>query len=244
MARDITHPHGRTYSQACPIARSLDVVGERWTLLIVRDLLVGPKRYKDLLLGLPGIGTNLLAARLRELETTGILQRTVLPPPAGSTVYQLTEQGLALQPAILALARWGATFLGPPRETDVLLPSAFFVGLQVVFRAQAAAGLTETYELHNGNQIFQAGVKDGRCTLTEGRTSAPDVVVTLEMQTLPLLLSQSLSLTDALAEGLLKIAGDPLALERFIRIFPVGQAREELPQPVGPGYLNNGFNSS
>jgi len=78
--------------------------------------------------------------------------------------------------------------------------------------AQAAAGLTETYELHIGNQVFQVGVKDARCTLTEGRTSAPDVVVTLEMQTLPLLLSQSLAVTDALAEGLLKIAGDPLAL--------------------------------
>jgi DNA-binding HxlR family transcriptional regulator len=107
-------------AMACPIARSRDVVGERWTLLIVRDLLVGPKRYQDLLLGLPGVGTNLLAARLRELETTNILERTLLPPPAGSTVYQLTEQGLALQPAIMALARWGATFLGPPRETDVL----------------------------------------------------------------------------------------------------------------------------
>src|SRR2546427_12402137 len=98
----------RSYDQWCAVARSLDVVGERWTLLIVRDLLVGPKRYKDLLIGLPGIGTNLLADRLRELEGAGILRRTVLPPPAGSTVYELTSSGQALEPVILALGRWGA----------------------------------------------------------------------------------------------------------------------------------------
>src|SRR5262252_5679614 len=90
----------RSYNQYCAVARGLDVIGERWTLLIIRDLLVGPKRYKDLLDGLPGIGTNLLAARLRELEKKGIVRRTVLPPPAASTVYELTETGQALEPAM------------------------------------------------------------------------------------------------------------------------------------------------
>src|SRR5215470_18393749 len=109
---------GRSYNQYCAVARSLDVIGERWTLLIIRDLLVGPKRYKDLLDGLPGIGTNLLAARLRDLEKAGIVRRTLLPPPAASTVYELTEVGRALEPAIFAIGRWGARFLGSPRETD------------------------------------------------------------------------------------------------------------------------------
>src|SRR5581483_3423202 len=86
----------RSYRQYCGVARALDVVGERWTLLIIRDLLLGPRRYKDLLEGLPGIGTNLLADRLKELERHGIVRRTVLPPPAGSTVYELTDLGSAL----------------------------------------------------------------------------------------------------------------------------------------------------
>src|SRR5712692_11476763 len=85
----------RSYDQYCAVARGLDVIGDRWTLLLVRDLLLGPKRYKDLLAGLPGIGTNLLADRLHELEGAGLIERTVLPPPAGSTVYQLTEAGQA-----------------------------------------------------------------------------------------------------------------------------------------------------
>src|SRR5262245_63048394 len=109
---------GRSYRQYCAVARGLDVVGERWTLLIVRDLLVGPKRYTDLLDGLPGIGTNLLAARLRELEQGGVVRRTVLPPPAGSTVYELTEVGRALEPVVMALGRWGVRFLDNPREGD------------------------------------------------------------------------------------------------------------------------------
>src|ERR671931_479526 len=102
---------GRSYLQYAAVARGLDVVGERWTLLIVRDLLLGPKRYKDLLDGLPGIGTNLLAARLRALEKVGLVRRTVLPPPAGSAVYELTESGWELEPVVIALGRWGVRFM-------------------------------------------------------------------------------------------------------------------------------------
>src|SRR5215467_13817890 len=91
---------GRSYNQYCAVARGLDVIGERWTLLIIRDLLVGPKRYTDLLDGLPGIGTNLLAERLRDLEAAGLVERAVLPPPAGTTVYRLTADGAALEPVV------------------------------------------------------------------------------------------------------------------------------------------------
>src|SRR5436305_7874524 len=102
----------RSYDQYCAVARGLDVIGDRWTLLLVRDLLLGPKRYKDLLEGLPGIGTNLLAARLRELERAEVIERHALPPPAGSTVYQLTPTGEALQPVMMSIGRWGGRFLG------------------------------------------------------------------------------------------------------------------------------------
>lgn len=102
------------YDQYCPIARSLDVVGERWTLLVVRELMYGPKRYTDLAAELPGIGTNILAARLKELESAGLVEKRKLPPPFASTVYELTGAGRALRPVLHELARFGARLLGPP----------------------------------------------------------------------------------------------------------------------------------
>jgi DNA-binding HxlR family transcriptional regulator len=124
MALTGERPPSRSYRQYCAVARGLDVVGERWTLLIVRDLLIGPKRYKDLLTGLPGIGTNLLATRLRDLEEQGLVGRRVLPPPAGSTVYELTQVGQALEPVVTALGRWGHRFLGARREGEFLSANA------------------------------------------------------------------------------------------------------------------------
>src|ERR687888_24922 len=105
----------RSYGQYCTLARALDVIGERWTLLVVRDLVLGPKRFTDLLEGLPGIGRNLLAARLRHLEAEGIVRRTTLPPPAASRVYELTEEGYDLMLATTPLAAWGARRLGRRR---------------------------------------------------------------------------------------------------------------------------------
>ena len=114
----------RRYNQYCAVARALDIVGERWTLLIVRELLSGPKRFKDLLVGLPGIGTNLLTARLKDLEGYGVVRRTILPPPAGSKVYELTELGRSLEPVIAALGQWGLEFLdNPPNQEDDLRPA-------------------------------------------------------------------------------------------------------------------------
>src|SRR5262245_52321044 len=96
--RRVRPPRPRLYGQTCAVARALDYVGERWTLLLVRELMIGPRRFKDILEGLPGIGTNLLTSRLRELERAGIVGRRVLPPPAGSTVYELSELGRGLEP--------------------------------------------------------------------------------------------------------------------------------------------------
>jgi len=104
----------KRYDQYCPIAHALGVVGERWTLLVVRDLISGPKRYTDLTESLPGIGTNILAARLKELEANGLVEKRKLPPPAASTVYELTAYGQGLRPVLHELTRWGARTLGPP----------------------------------------------------------------------------------------------------------------------------------
>src|SRR5256885_12943843 len=106
----VTRMAKRSYDQFCPIARALDFVGERWTLLVVRELLFGPKRYTDLLAGLPGINANVLSTRLKDLQAAELVERTTMPPPAASTVYQLTELGRGLEPAVVGLAQWGLNF--------------------------------------------------------------------------------------------------------------------------------------
>src|SRR6266496_2935182 len=122
-------PNGKRYDQYCPVARTLDVVGERWTLLIVRDLLMGPKRYTDLRAGLPGIATDILTARLRALEESGFVHRRELPRPAPATVYELTEQGRGLGPAVLALGQVGLTTLGGPRRGEDVRAERIVIGL-------------------------------------------------------------------------------------------------------------------
>lgn len=210
----------RSYEQYCAVAYGLDVIGERWTLLIVRDLLLGPKRYKDLLEGLPGIGTNLLADRLHEMERVGLVERTVLPPPAGSTVYQLTEAGQGLEPALIALGRWGARFLKPePKKTDVLVPRAYFVAVRAAFKPELAAGLRETYEFRIGQLgVFEVRIEDGRCFSAERQASHPDAVFSMSVETLNALVFQVLKPEEAIATGKVDVKGDPEALERFIKL--------------------------
>jgi DNA-binding HxlR family transcriptional regulator/putative sterol carrier protein len=223
----------RSYDQYCALARGLDVIGERWTLLIVRDLLLGPKRYKDLLEGLPGIGTNLLADRLHEMERLGLVERAVLPPPAGSSVYQLTEAGQGLEPALMALGRWGARYLpGGPRKSDVLVPRAYFVAIRAAFRPELAEGIRESYEFRIGNLgVFEVRVEDGKTFTAERQGSNPDVVFSMDVQTLNNLLFQIVSPAKAIAAGQVTVKGDPAALERFIKIFGL---RSHTPSPTLP----------
>ncbi len=210
----------RSYDQYCAVARGLDVIGDRWTLLLIRDLLLGPRRYKDLLAGMPGIGTNLLADRLRELEAAGLLERSVLPPPAGSTVYQLTEAGRTLEPVVISLGRWGAQFMGSPKKTDVMVPRAYFVAMRGVYNPQAAAGVTETYEVRIADLVFEIRVDDGRLATSEGRTASnPDAIFSMDVETLNALMFQLITPAAALANGRVKIdKGDQKALERLLRI--------------------------
>ncbi len=219
MAEKVEHVSGRSYNEYCAVARGMDVIGERWTLLLVRELLLGPKRYKDLLTGLPGIGTNLLAARLRELEAWGLVRRGVLPPPAGSAVYELTDAGQELEPVMAAIGRWGFRFMDAPRATDTLVPSAYFVALRASFRPEAAAGLKQRFELRVGGRVFEVRVEDGRCTTREGRTSDPDVVLAMEVETLNALLFNQMSADEAIAQRRVQLEGDPAALNTFISVF-------------------------
>jgi DNA-binding HxlR family transcriptional regulator len=129
----------KRYDQYCPIAHSLGLVGERWSLLVVRELMQGPRRYTDLVDGLPGIGTNILASRLKDLEAGGIIRKTKLPPPAASTVYELTQCGHDLRPVLHELARWGARTLGPP-PADALRPGWLRNALEIALSPAVTEG--------------------------------------------------------------------------------------------------------
>jgi DNA-binding HxlR family transcriptional regulator len=160
----------KRYDQYCPVAHALGLVGERWSLLVVRELMHGPKRYTDLIEGLPGIGTNVLASRLRELEVAGVVTKRTLPPPAASRVYELTEYGLGLKPAIRELALWGARSLGPPTDEDELFPGWLENAVDTVLAPIAPPG---RFEFRVGDEI--ACLVDGDAR--SGPADEPDVVV-------------------------------------------------------------------
>jgi DNA-binding HxlR family transcriptional regulator len=208
----------RKFDQYCPVAHALSLVGERWSLLIVRELLHGPKRYTDLTHGLPGIGTNILAARLKELETCGIVQKRTLPPPAASTVYELTEYGTELKEALYALARWGARTIGPPGSDDELYPEWGVNALPALFDADAARGLTETYSLVVEGDEFTARIVNGALDATVGTAPDADVVVETDMETFFALASGELAPADAVKSGRARAQGDSEALERCFHV--------------------------
>ncbi|MBA2954806.1 helix-turn-helix transcriptional regulator [Nocardioides sp. CGMCC 1.13656] len=160
----------KRYEQYCPMAHALDMVGDRWALLIVRDLMHGPQRYTDLVERLPGIGTNILAARLRELEAHGIVTRRTLPPPAASRVYDLTDYGRALRPALRELALWGARSLGPPTDKDELFQGWLANAMDTVIARLAPNG---RFEFRCGEET--ASLVDGE--VLSGPIEHADVVV-------------------------------------------------------------------
>jgi DNA-binding HxlR family transcriptional regulator len=160
----------KRYDQYCPIAHALGLVGERWSLLIVRELLHGPKRYTDLAGSLPGIGTNILAARLKELETCGLVSKRRLDPPAASQVYELTPYGLELKSVMRSLALWGLRSIDPPTEQDELAPGWLYGAVDTVFAPVAPSG---SFEFRVGGEV--AGLVDGEAV--RGSVQEPDVVV-------------------------------------------------------------------
>jgi DNA-binding HxlR family transcriptional regulator len=208
----------RTYGDPCGIARALDVVGERWALLVVRELLLGPKRFTDLRAGLPNLGPDVLSQRLRELEADGVVTRRRLPPPAGSKVYELTERGLELEPVILALGRWGTSVPFPP-DGHELGPDSTILALKTVFDPQAARNGDLGVELRLGEQTFSVQVEGGGIEIARGSVEDPDAVLTTSTMTLVALLWQGLALGEAVRSGAAEIEGDRRKLERFLGLF-------------------------
>jgi len=207
----------RTYGDPCGIARALDVVGERWALLVVRELLLGPKRFTDLRTGLPHVGPDVLSQRLRELEEAGVVRRSTLAPPAGSRVYELTERGKELEPVILGLGRWGsrAPF---PAESGELGVDALMLALKTLFDPVRADPLMETsFELQLGDQRFEVRPTDEGLAVERGPAPYAIATIATDAGTLQQVLWHGRRLRDAP----LAIAGDRGAAERFLTLFPL-----------------------
>jgi DNA-binding HxlR family transcriptional regulator/putative sterol carrier protein len=216
----------RSYRQYCAVARALDVIGERWTLLIVRDLLMGPKRYTDLQEGLPGIPTDLLTARLRTLQLAGLVDRRTLPRPAPATVYELTERGRLLGPVVSGLARLGFEFLESPADDADLPAERLALSLRSAFHADAMPTLEATYQLELGAESFVVDVRSGRLDVLRGSAEDPDLILSTDPVTLMRILRREIAPDSAVDAGTLKLRGRTAALEPFITAFqlPCGRA--------------------
>src|ERR687896_1494512 len=200
----------RTYDDACAAAHALDLIGERWALLVVRELVLGPKRFTDLRAGLPNASPNVLAQRLGELEGAGVVRRRKLPPPAASRVYELTDWGKELEPIIIGLGRWGARSPSRPRDAGLGVDS-LILSFRTMFDPRAAEGLNANYELHLGEDRFRAVVADGRFEVERGSVEGPDVVIEADPATLVGLVYEGRSLAEALRSGDIKIEGEESA---------------------------------
>lgn len=209
----------RTYGQYCPIAQALDVVGDRWTLLILRELSGGARRFTDLRESLPGIAPNLLVERLRDLEAEGLVARQELPPPAARSVYVLTAEGREVRPLLSALARFGATRLPPPQASTVVPPRAAFAAAVTSFhRPVESAGWDEHYRFVIDGRTFDVRSSHGR--LRAGpEAGQPDVVVHVSAHQLMHLRQGRVPLHQAIADGSFEATGSPVALDHLRTTF-------------------------
>jgi DNA-binding HxlR family transcriptional regulator len=208
----------RSYDDPCGVARALDMVGERWALLVVRELLLGPKRFTDLRLGLPTASQNVLSHRLRELEQAGVVRRRKLGPPASTWVYELTEHGYDLEPALLQFARWGSRL--PMTASAELSVDALILALKTTFDPRIDGELRAIYELRLGEDHFRAEVADGRIELVRGSEDQPDATIETGVATFRSLVFGGRPLADALHCGDLTLEGDHHAVARLLRLFP------------------------
>lgn len=210
----------KTYDDPCGTARALGIVGDRWALLVVRELLFGPKRFTDLSRGLPTMSQNVLSQRLRGLEDAGVVRQRTLGPPASIRVYELTERGRALEPVLVAMSKWGSRVPLDPGMTSELSVDALVFALQTTFSVRRAGDLTVRVQLLLGNDRFHAEINDGRFSVARGQADHPDVTITAEVSVVRKLLYGSHTLTAELRAGTVTVDGGRRLAERFLRCFP------------------------
>ena len=211
----------RQYNQLCPLAYALDIIGERWTMLIVRDLVFGPRRYTDLLNGLPGIGTNLLASRLKTLEEANVIYQRQLPPPAASSVYELTGHGRELIPIIQTMARWGMAYIEmPPPPEHYLGTVPTMNALTMFFNREKAEAVSASCEFHGEDEIFHVRVNDGELDVIPGIADKTDVIVDVDYKSLLMIVTGMMPRQMVQESGGIVIKeGTEEALDTFISAF-------------------------
>jgi DNA-binding HxlR family transcriptional regulator len=208
----------RNYGDSCGIARALDIVGERWAILVVRELVAGPKRFTDLRAGLPGVSADMLSQRLRELEAAGVVARRTLPPPAAARVYELTEHGRELEPALHALGRWGSR-LALPADPPPLSADAAVVALQTMFEPSAQGIGPDVIELRLGDRPFALCRSGTGLSARQGEADRPVATIATDPGTLAAVLWHGRPLTSALRDGSVQITGDAEAARRLFGSF-------------------------
>jgi DNA-binding HxlR family transcriptional regulator/putative sterol carrier protein len=203
----------RSYGDSCGVARSLDVIGERWALLVVRDLLLGPKRFNDLLGGLPGVSPNVLSQRLRDLVDHGVVYRRDLGAPARVHLYELTEWGRELEPVLLQLGRWGSQApLPPDRELGL---DSLLLSIKASFDPARADELRGVYQIRVDADTYVAEVTDGSVQISRGRTERPDATLGTDIDTLRAVSAGRRSLASSVRSGDVHLDGDQQAAKRL-----------------------------
>lgn len=214
----------RTYDDGCAMAHALDLVGERWALLVVRELMLGPKRFSDLRASLPGISANVLTQRLEELEAASILRRRKLPPPIAAWVYELTEWGQQLEPIIREIGRWAARSPHMPEGAHMSVNSVV-LSFRTMFSAAVAGDFKANLQLRLSGEPFRAAIANGVLEIVRGEIAQPDATIEGESDAVAELVYGARDLDQAVRGGALKIAGDVEAVRRFATLFP-------LPEPA------------
>ena len=210
----------RSYGQYCGVVSALELVGEKWALLIIRDLLVGPRRFTDLHSGLPKIPTNVLTARLKTLQEGGVVRR--VPLANCGLVYELTDYGQALEPVVLELGRWGFHAMGDPEPDDIITVDSMTMAFRTAFQAEVARQEADTvYDVHLGPVVLRLTVAGG--SLTVGTvTTAPADIALAAGPPIRELIADSMTAEAAIATGIVQIQhGDPALLNRFARTFTI-----------------------
>jgi DNA-binding HxlR family transcriptional regulator len=218
----------RSYGKYCGLAHAVELVGERWALVLVSDLIRGPKRFTDLQRGQPRIPSNVLSARLKELEDAGVVRRRVLPRPAGGVGYELTEYGRELEDVVLRLGLWGAKSMPEARPDDVVTADTLLLALRSTFQPDAARELRADYELRFGEIVVHARVDHGALEVDEGPLPDADLVLDTDVTLHPLLTGE-LSPAEAIESGRVRVTGKLKLFERFVEVFHIPPVPVALP---------------
>lgn len=210
----------RRYDDACAAAHALDLVGDRWILLVIREMMFGPRRFGDLRRGLPGISANVLTQRLEELEDLGIVRRRKLPPPAGAKVYELTEWGLRAEPIFLELGRWAC---GSPGHdpTRPFSAASMFLSFKTMIDREASFDMEASFGFRVGEERYVATIRHGAIDIVPGDTEDTDVIFSAVPEVMAAVIYGGVDIKVMEEEGALRIEGNRALAERFVKLFPM-----------------------